>query len=113
MSALNTPPPDSVPSKSGRVVPAGIDEATLDRAFDAVVSVLGEKNVSRDHRYGGLEGPRGGNWYGDHYEMRGEGRNTPSGAIRPETVEEIQAVLKIANEFKIPLWCFSRGKNLG
>ncbi|KAL1850330.1 hypothetical protein Plec18167_007431 [Paecilomyces lecythidis] len=34
-------------------------------------------------------------------------------ALRPTTVEEIQAILKIANEYKIPLWTVSRGKNLG
>lgn len=34
-------------------------------------------------------------------------------ALRPTTVEEIQAILKIANEQKIPVWTFSRGRNLG
>ncbi|KAJ5971238.1 Vanillyl-alcohol oxidase C-terminal subdomain 1 [Penicillium vulpinum] len=34
-------------------------------------------------------------------------------AVRPTTVEEIQKVLAIANEYKIPLWTVSRGKNLG
>lgn len=34
-------------------------------------------------------------------------------ALRPTTVEEIQAILKIANEHKIPLWTVSRGRNLG
>jgi UDP-N-acetylenolpyruvoylglucosamine reductase len=31
----------------------------------------------------------------------------------PRNIEEIKAVLKIANDYKIPLWTFSRGKNLG
>ena len=96
-----------------RILPRGLDEATFDKACDAVAKVVGEGNVSRTHEYGGLDGPRGGNWYGDHYEMRGEGRNTPAGAFRPETVEEIQQILKIANEYNIALWVFSRGKNLG
>lgn len=34
-------------------------------------------------------------------------------ALRPTTVEEIQAILRIANEYKIPLWTVSRGRNLG
>ena len=28
-------------------------------------------------------------------------------------IEDLQAVLKTANEFSIPLWTFSRGKNIG
>jgi FAD/FMN-containing dehydrogenase len=31
----------------------------------------------------------------------------------PKNVEETQGVLKICNEYKIPVWTFSRGKNLG
>jgi 4-cresol dehydrogenase (hydroxylating) flavoprotein subunit len=37
----------------------------------------------------------------------------PAGIVRPKTVEEIQALLKIANEYKTPLWAFSTGQNLG
>ena len=36
-----------------------------------------------------------------------------SGGVAPQSVEEIQALLKIAREFKIPLWPISRGKNFG
>lgn len=37
----------------------------------------------------------------------------PSIAIAPKTVEEIQAILKVCNEYKVPVWAFSTGKNLG
>lgn len=37
----------------------------------------------------------------------------PAGAVAPATVEEIQAILKVASERKLPLWPISRGKNLG
>jgi (+)-pinoresinol hydroxylase len=37
----------------------------------------------------------------------------PSAAIAPDGVEQVQAVVKIANRFKIPLWTISTGKNLG
>lgn len=37
----------------------------------------------------------------------------PAGAVAPATVEEIQAVMRIAREHRIPLWPISRGKNLG
>jgi len=37
----------------------------------------------------------------------------PSGAVAPASVEEIQAILKVANRYRIPLWVISTGKNLG
>lgn len=37
----------------------------------------------------------------------------PAAAVRPETVEQVQALVRIANENKIPLWVVSTGKNLG
>jgi hypothetical protein len=112
---LSVLPPTEVEriSVGDRVIPPGIDEIILNNAFDAVAQAIGEENVSRNHEYGGLEGPNGELWYGDHYEMRASGRNTPAGAFRPKTVEEIQDILKIANKFHIPLWVISRGKNLG
>ena len=37
----------------------------------------------------------------------------PSAAVAPDGVEQVQAVVKIANNFKIPLWIISTRKNLG
>ncbi|BAK67457.1 FAD linked oxidase-like protein [Sphingobium sp. SYK-6] len=37
----------------------------------------------------------------------------PAGAIAPDTVEQIQAIVRIAAEHRIALWPISRGKNLG
>ena len=37
----------------------------------------------------------------------------PVGGIAPTSVEEVQAALKVANQFGMPLWPISRGKNLG
>ena len=42
-----------------------------------------------------------------------EAAHLPAGAIAPTTVEEVQAALKVANQFKVPVWPISRGKNLG
>jgi hypothetical protein len=53
--------------------------------------------------------------YVDPFSMNADEREKrgTACALRPTTVEEIQAVLKIANEYKIPLWTVSRGRNLG
>ncbi|KAJ5654906.1 hypothetical protein N7490_001909 [Penicillium lividum] len=90
---------------NARVLPPGLDEATFERVCDLVSGVIGEENVSRTSSHGCLDGPNGEKYYGDHYEMRAPNRNTPAGAFRPETL--------VANEYKVPLWTFSRGKNLG
>jgi (+)-pinoresinol hydroxylase len=38
--------------------------------------------------------------------------SVPSAAVAPDTVEQVQASVKIANKYKIPLWTISTGKNL-
>lgn len=42
-----------------------------------------------------------------------DGFFTPSAVIAPASVEEVQAVVRIANEHGLKLWPISRGKNLG
>jgi (+)-pinoresinol hydroxylase len=53
--------------------------------------------------------------YRDYYSplWHEEDEPIPSGAVAPSGVEQVQAVVKIANEYKIPLWTISTGKNLG
>jgi len=36
----------------------------------------------------------------------------PSAAVAPDTLEQVQAAVRIANQFKIPIWTISTGKNL-
>src|SRR6201996_189641 len=36
-----------------------------------------------------------------------------SAAVAPDTTEEVQAVMRIANQYKIPIYPISTGKNLG
>ncbi|KAI1374334.1 putative vanilly-alcohol oxidase [Hypoxylon crocopeplum] len=53
--------------------------------------------------------------YVDPYEIpeSSQERNVPSAAVCPSSVPDLQAVLKVVNEYKIPVWTFSRGKNFG
>lgn len=55
------------------------------------------------------------NLYRDAYSvMWGEpDEPIPSGAVAPASVEEVQAVVRIANKYKVPLYPISTGKNLG
>src|SRR5262245_47610353 len=37
----------------------------------------------------------------------------PSGAVAPTEVQQVQQIVRIANEYKLPLWPVSTGRNLG
>lgn len=40
-------------------------------------------------------------------------RHVPVGAVAPASVEEVQAIVKIANRYRQPIWPVSTGKNMG
>ncbi|KAJ2897242.1 Vanillyl-alcohol oxidase [Zalerion maritima] len=83
----------------------------MDKFFDRASSIIGEDNVSRDPSTGALSGIQGKTSYGDPFPIDLERK--PRGAVRPRSVEEVQAIVKVANELRVPLWTVSRGKNLG
>src|SRR4051812_24231892 len=92
-----------------RVLPDCFDAKAFDEAMDAMATIVGGSNISRTNAHGNLEGPAGELFYGDVWPMGDDTDHTPSGAIRPQTVEEVQAVVKIATQYKLPLWTVSRG----
>lgn len=51
--------------------------------------------------------------YADVYAPGPAEQWPPSAAIAPASVEEVQAVVRLANEHRTPLWPVARGKNLG
>jgi hypothetical protein len=88
------------------VLPPGIQQEHFSKAICRYSAAVGEDQVL------------GGNdliEYIDPYELQeDEGkRKIPSAAVRPATIEQLKEVLKISNEFGIPVWTFSKGKNLG
>jgi 4-cresol dehydrogenase (hydroxylating) len=52
--------------------------------------------------------------YGDSYSpfWHEEEDRVPSAAVAPDDVRQVQAAVRIANHFKIPIWTISTGKNL-
>ncbi len=85
-------------------IPPGFTAARLSEALRAFESALGADKVFFDDldRHG----------YRDKFAIQ-EGTHLPVGAIGPTTVEEVQAALRVANQYKLPVWPISRGKNLG
>lgn len=79
--------------------------------FDDAAKLLGEANISGDASSGAVPHHTGATRYGDAFSTAPIHR--PSGAVRPSNVEEVQAVVRLANLHNVPLWTVSRGKNLG
>lgn len=51
--------------------------------------------------------------YEDAYQFTGEMRHAPAAAVAPADVEELRALVRLANEHRLPIWPISRGKNYG
>lgn len=50
--------------------------------------------------------------YRDAYRMVGEETHIPSAAVLAKDTAQVQALVKLANQYKVPVWPISRGKNL-
>ena len=87
------------------VLPPRLSGPQFDAALGAFTAVVGKDWVlaSDDDR----------DAYGDAYGMADVDDHQPSAAVAPQTTEQVQAILRIAAERKVPLWPVSRGKNLG
>ncbi|PNP76579.1 hypothetical protein FNYG_09998 [Fusarium nygamai] len=90
-------------SSSSEVLPPGIGPSEHRQFFDELAKVVGDENISRDASTGALIGPHQQQNYGDPYALVNQDQHLPSGAVRPASVEEVQQVLRLANQFSIPL----------
>lgn len=81
-----------------------IDSARLKAAHAGFERAIGAENVFFDE----LDQQS----YEDKFAVD-DARHHPSGAVAPSSVDEIQAIVRVARENRVPLWPISRGKNLG
>ncbi|MET9387632.1 FAD-binding oxidoreductase [Streptomyces sp. NPDC002928] len=88
-----------------RPIPPGLTEGDLDRALVAIAAAVGDDKVATDAE--SLAD------FQDPYQFPGSATNVPSGVVSPTSVEEVQAIVRIANEHRVPVWPISRGKNNG
>src|SRR5262245_39300448 len=88
-------------------LPPGVSQSTLDGALRAFESV-----VSKEWVYTSAEDVA---LYRDAYSpLRDEPEERlASAAVAPGSVEEVQALMRIANERRIPMYPISTGRNLG
>lgn len=97
---------DSITVPLKAVLPPGVPQETFVNAIEKYKAAVGSGQVLQGNDL---------TEYIDPYELQeAEGtRKMPSAAVRPANTEELKQVLKVSNEYGIPVWTFSRGKNLG
>ncbi len=88
-----------------RPVPPGITAAELDGALEALTTELGPDKV--------LLGEAELREFRDPFQHASSEEYTASAVVMPTTVEEIQAILRIANERRVPVWTHGQGRNNG
>jgi 4-cresol dehydrogenase (hydroxylating) flavoprotein subunit len=76
-----------------------------EQAIEEFVGVLGPERV--------LTGADRLNEYRDPFQHESWDEYTASVVLAPTTVEEIQAIVRIANRHKVPLWTHGQGRNNG
>jgi FAD/FMN-containing dehydrogenase len=84
------------------VLPPGLSAGEWGAALRAFASALGEDAVL--HAAESAE-------FRDPYSFPGWDDHWPSAVVQPGSVEDVQAVTRIARQYRIPLWTTSMGKN--
>lgn len=89
------------------VLPAGLTKRDFASALEEFADAVGRQFVftSDEHI----------NTYRDEFgPLRGTPQDpVPAAAIAPGSVEEVQKIVRIANQYRVPLWVISCGKNWG
>ena len=92
-------------AKAKAVLAPGVKKADFKGAVAAMRKVVGDEWVFADPE---AVAPWKKSYTPDPY-----GKHVPVGAVCPENVEQVQAIVKIANQFRQPIWPVSTGKNMG
>src|ERR671937_1098042 len=90
---------------SSRTLPPGVSESDFARAIDDFTAVLGSAKV--------LTSDEDLREFRDPFQHAAWDDYTASAVLMPTTVEEIQALVRIANERRVPLWTHGTGRNNG
>ncbi|WP_416139308.1 FAD-binding oxidoreductase [Halomonas sp. HK25] len=92
-------------STTQRILPKGVSEADFDAALSRFRDIVGADSVLTE---GGQLAPY------TKIMMAGDDRDyIPSAAVMPTSAEQVQEIVRTCNEFKVPIWTISTGKNLG
>src|SRR5579863_4575437 len=87
------------------ILPPEVTEASLERTLDDLRAAVGAGHV--------LTSPEEMREFRDPFWHLAWSDYEAAAVVQPETVEEIQAIVAIANERRVPLWTTSQGRNNG
>ena len=87
--------------------PPGVSERDFSRALDEFANAIGQEWVYTSDEDVKLYRDAYSPYFGEEEDR------VASAAVAPDRVEQVQAIVRIANKYKIPLWTFSTGRNLG
>jgi len=87
------------------VLSPGVSEQQLARALEGFAAAVGSEHV--------LTGEEELREFRDPFSHATWDEYTASAVVMPETVEEIQEIVRVANEHKVPLWTVGQGRNNG
>ena len=87
-----------------QVLPPNVSAESFRKALDAFAAVVGKEWVltSDEDRHS----------YLDPFAPGNPDEHASPAAIAPKSAQEVQAIVKIANQYRIPLWPVSTGRNL-
>lgn len=90
---------------AGPILPPDVEEEAFLAAIAAFREAIGDENVHVDDEH---VRP-----YDDRFPVTDGDEFRPSAVLWPGSTEDVQAIVRIANEYLIPLHAFSTGMNLG
>ncbi|KAH7393281.1 glycolate oxidase [Cadophora sp. MPI-SDFR-AT-0126] len=105
--------PESKPRGKPVRLPPNTTKDAFNTAINALVKILGEQGVELNDK----ELKDG--WYMEHpnthdaYHVIDQEEMVCSALAYPSSTSEVQSIVKWANEYKIPLWPISMGRNIG
>ena len=106
---------NGTPSLSPLVLPPGVNSVTFGKFVDGAHQICGTENVTVISKSDQLDkqhylDPSKAH---DMFHIVGKEYFVSSVIIAPRNVPEVQAIVRLCNEYEIPLWPFSIGRNVG
>lgn len=105
----------SITLPEGCIIPPGVTKNDLTQALSEFTTLLGEENIDLvdSTKLDGRNGYHDPAKSHDSFAILPEDELVASAVLSPGSTDEVVAIVKIANKFKIPIWPVSRGRNFG
>lgn len=118
MTVNNQPLPNEHVPKDAAVpliLPPNTTAATFSTFIDRLTEVVSDENLTivNDEKQLLKEDYMDRSKVHDMFHIVEKEQFVSSAIVAPRSVPEVQAIMRLANEFEIPVWPFSMGRNIG